>query len=153
MKSVLYLSIFICLFSCSDSNTKAKNEDAFINTLQTHLNAVSKKDLITLKSTMHPDGKMQLILPNNKIIYTSEKFIEFHREWFADTTWTFETKIINHTVDNNLGIATTEILYKEPNRNGKPYFNRMTVTYALQKAKGTWYIIKDHASSTEKSKN
>ena len=35
-------------------------------------------------------------------------------------------------------------------RNGKPYFKRMIISYLLEKIDKKWYIIKDHASSTEK---
>jgi hypothetical protein len=94
---------------------------------------------------------MQLILPNQEIVYTADKFIEFHEEWFKDTTWTFETKILNSEVDARIGMATTEIIYREPDRNGKPYFNRMIVTYLLENIRGQWYVISDHASSIEKS--
>ena len=94
---------------------------------------------------------MELILPQSKITYTSKEFLDMHKEWFQDTTWTFETKILNSKVDGNLGIATVEILYKEPDRNGKPYFNRMAVGYVLEKEDGKWYVIKDQACSLEKS--
>jgi len=48
-------------------------------------------------------------------------------------------------------MAITEIVYREPERNGEPYFNRMIVSYVLEKIDGHWCIIKDHASSVEKS--
>ena len=77
--------------------------------------------------------------------------MDFHREWFKDEAWSFETKILNTEVGETMGIAITEIVYREPERNGVPYFNRMIVSYALKKIDGSWYIIKDHASSIEKS--
>jgi len=36
-------------------------------------------------------------------------------------------------------------------RDGVPYFNRMIVSYDLENLDGAWYVIKDHASSVEKS--
>ena len=54
-------------------------------------------------------------------------------------------------MSDDLGMAVVEVIYREPNRNGKPYFNRMIVSYDLQKVAGQWYVIKDHASSVEKS--
>ena len=123
----------------------------FLTTMEKHLESVSSRDLETLKSTLSPEGKMQLILPDSEIMNTSESFIKFHEEWFLDTTWTYKAKILNTEIGEKLGIAIAEILYKEPNRNGKPYFNRMIVSYALEKVNGQWYIIKDHASSIERS--
>jgi hypothetical protein len=134
-----------------DASPHTPGESTFLVLMQKHLDAVSQKNLTALAATMSPSGKMQLILPNQEIVYTANKFLEFHEEWFKDTTWTFETKILNSEVDARIGMATTEIIYREPDRNGKPYFNRMIVTYLLENIRGQWYVISDHASSIEKS--
>ncbi len=130
---------------------QANNEAAFRVQMQKHLDAVSNKDLATLKSTMSPKGNMQLILPGAEIMESVDTFMQYHAAWFQDTTWTFETKILNTEVGERMGIAITEIVYREAERDGKPYFNRMIVSYALEKMEEEWYIIKDHASSIEKS--
>lgn len=127
------------------------NEQDFVATLEKHLNAVTNRDIETLESTMSPEGKMQLIMPGMKIINSAQNFIKYHDEWFQDPDWTFETEILNYEVGDPFGLATTQIIYREPEREGKPYFNRMIVTYGLEKIDGKWYIISDHASSVEKS--
>ncbi len=91
------------------------------------------------------------ILPNSSPTKSSKDFIEFHTEWFKDTSWTFETKIIATNIEQKMGIALVEVMYKEPERNGKPYFNKMSVSYALKKINEKWYVIKDHASSIDKT--
>lgn len=128
-----------------------ENKATMIAVMEKHLNAVSNKDLATLRSTMSPSGKMQLILPGAEIMQTVDSFMQYHEEWFQDTSWSFETKILSTETDQNLGTAVTEIVYSEPERDGKPYWNRMIVTYSLQKEAGQWYVIQDHASSVEKS--
>jgi len=130
----------------SESNV-IENKKGFTKTLEKHLSAVSNKDLVALKSTMSPEGKMQLILPGTEIINSVDSFMTFHDEWFQDTTWTFETKILNTEIGDKMGIG----IYREPERNGEPYFNKMIVSYGLEKIGEKWYIIKDHASSIEKS--
>ncbi len=146
--------------SCADiSNSKLKEEsflerskEEFVETLQKHLDAVSNRNLDSLKSTLSPEGKMQLILPGSEVMYSVDSFIAFHRDWFQDTTgWSFETKILNTEIGDPIGMAITEIIYREPERDGKPYFNRMIVSYDLERIGDRWYIIKDHASSVEKS--
>ncbi|MBC9796785.1 nuclear transport factor 2 family protein [Sinomicrobium sp. FJxs] len=119
--------------------------------MQRHLNAVTNRDIEALKSTMSPEGKMQLILPGSEIIYSVDGFMDYHKKWFSDSAWTFEAKILNTRIGNKIGMAVAEIMYKEPEREGKPYYNRMIVSYDLEKIDGTWYVIKDHASSVEKS--
>lgn len=156
---LLSFALILVLCSCSihinkpsQSHHDKDHSSSFIATLEQHLNAVSNKDIKALASTLPPDGAMQLILPQTEIIDTVEGFLDYHRQWFAiDNGWTFETTILNSTIGETLGMAIVEIIYKEPLRNGKPYFNRMAVSYDLEKIDGQWYIIKDHASSIEKS--
>lgn len=166
MKKSNYYLIYIiivgvCLTSCTPQETttpsKKGTDEAskalFISTMKKHLDAVTNKDLESLKSTLSPTGKMQLVLPKTEMTNTVDEFVKYHADWFADTTtvWSFKTKILDTTIGETMGIAITEILYSEPLRDGKPYFNRMNVTYALQKQDDKWYIIKDHASSIHKS--
>jgi len=153
---LLTLALSTACVQVSDTEEKIIESDpqaetAFVTTMQKHLDAVSNKDLETLASTLSPDGNMQLILPGEEIIHSAQGFLDFHQEWFQDTSWTFETKILDTEIGHEMGIAITEIVYREPDRAGVPYFNRMIVSYALQKTAGEWYIIKDHASSIEKS--
>lgn len=127
------------------------NERAVVAVMEKHLNAVTHRDAKTLASTLSPNGEMQLILPSQDIIYTTEKFMDFHHEWFKDSVWTFETKILNSDVGERFGMVVTELTYREPDRNGKPYFNRQIVSYDLKKIDGNWYVIKDHCTSVEKT--
>lgn len=158
-KLVLISLVFLIINSCGIKEEKTiknvlsrqENEKLFKQTLVKHLNAVTNKDLIALKSTMSPKGNMQLILPDTEILYSVDEFMKFHTNWFKNQNWTFETKILNTKVVDELGIAIVEIVYREPDRNGKPYSNRMIISYALEKIEGNWYIVKDHASSVEKS--
>jgi len=129
------------------------SEDAHevLLTMQKHLEAVSQKNIGSLVETLSPANKMQLILPGQEIVFGADKFLAFHAEWFQDTTWSFETQILDLEVGDPIATATTQIIYREPERDGKPYFNRMIVTYILEKVDGHWYVISDHASSVEKS--
>ena len=101
---------------------------------------------------MSPSGKLELILSNTETTYTVDEFVDFHDGWFKDTTWTMKTKILNMDIGKYIGTATTEAIYEEPDRDGKPYMNHMIVSYVLQKeADNKWYITKDHATTLKKS--
>lgn len=129
----------------------AAEEEAFLNRLNLHLNAISSKNLESLKETLSPDGDMILILPQSEPTFAAKDFLDMHETWFQDSTWTFETKILKHEIAGNLGIAIVDVMYKEPDRNGKPYFNHMIISYGLRKMGDQWYVVKDHASSIEKT--
>jgi ketosteroid isomerase-like protein len=162
LRIVFLTFIVVVLIGCADNSLSlpseetlslatAENEGAFREVMQKHLDAVSGKDLTVLASTMSPAGNMQLILPGDEIIASVDSFLAFHEAWFQDTSWTFTTKILNVEVGLQVGMAIIEVVYREPEREGVPYFNRMTVSYTLRKMDGHWYVIKDHASSVEKS--
>jgi len=131
----------------------AQHEPSLIKTMQKHLEAVSERDLETLKSTLSPDNELIFILPNRELTTHTEDFIDYHKEWFKDQSWTIETEIIDTKTGEKLGIAITEIIYREPDRDGQPYYNRMIISYALKNIEGNWYVFKDHASSVETSLN
>jgi len=158
-KLILPILLLFTLSACyikqkdvqKNTTANAKNEEMFKSVLLKHLSAVKNKDLTTLKSTMSPEGKMELIQPSSEIVYTVDGFMKFHEAWFALPDWTVKTKILSTDIGEKIGVATTEFYYEEPDRNGKPYFNRLIVTYTLEKINNTWYIIKDHASSVEKT--
>lgn len=154
---ILLLLIVSCQPTASEdielSKQQLENEKECKAAMEKHLTAVKNKDLIALKSTMSPDGEMELIQPGLEIIYTVDSFMRFHEEWFEIPDWTVNTEILSMHVGNRIGVATTEFLYKEPERNGKPYFNRLSVTYTLEKKNGEWVVIKDHACSIEKTKS
>ena len=155
----LFSFSILLLLSCNSREKLKENYQAILiqskkdatALLEKHLEAVANKDLETLKSTLSPEGKMQFMLPSSEIMIGVDKYVEFHTEWFKDTTWTFETKILNSDVAPRIGIFITEQIYKESERDGKPYFNRMAVSYGLEKYEGQWYVITDHCTSIEKS--
>ncbi len=156
--SVIAFSINGCNFNSSEKSeaisvdiSSEENSKALVSLMQRHLDAVSNRDLVTLESTLSPDGNMQLILPASETSNTVAEFMDYHKAWFAMPNWTFETKILNTEVGETFGMAITQVIYREPLREGKPYFNRMVVSYDLKKIGGQWYVIKDHASSIEKS--
>jgi len=153
---MVLLCILVLQMACSkplkNTQTNKNNDEHYvILTMQKHLTAVSTKNMTALAETLSPNGEMQLILPASEVNDSVAGFLKFHEEWFKSSNWAFETKILNSKVGTQLAMVVVEAIYREPMRNGQPYFNRMTVSYTLEKIDGHWYVIKDHASSVEKS--
>ena len=131
---------------------RQQNELACRSMLEKHLDAVSNKDLATLKTTLVPEGDFYFVMPQSIIRTKVEDFIKEHEAWFKDKSWSFETRILSLSVGSEVAFAVVEIVYREPERNGAPYFNRMAVSYGMKKIKGRWYVAKDHACSLDKTK-
>lgn len=158
MKYLPVLSIFLLLLACQTAEeTKPnaaeiqQNQAAFTKALTVHLNAVSQRDLTTLAATLSPKGDMHLILPQSKMINSAEGFMDYHREWFKSDGWTLDNEIVYTNVGEDMGFAIVEAVYRELERDGKPYFNRMHVSYDLKQMDGKWYVVKDHMCSVAKS--
>ena len=128
-----------------------KNKEECMRTLQTHLKAVTEKNYQMLKSTVPDSGSYVLILPNGDMMTTVDAFLEMHREWFQETSWSMEFSILYSVVFKNSGFAVVEALLREPERNGKPYYHKMKISYGLRLQNGTWRVVQDHASTVEKS--
>ncbi len=124
----------------------------FLTALNMHLDAVKNKDFEALKRTMPaPEADFHLILPNGAMMDKSGDFLDAHQEWFQDTSWTMESKILHAENGPEFGIALVEATNREPERNGKPYFHKMAISYGLKKINGIWLVVYDHASTMEKS--
>jgi hypothetical protein len=157
-KTIGLLFFAVLLVACKQkapehdaSQEQAANEQQFMATLETHLKAVSEKNLALLKTTLQPNGVMYLALPQAEPTATAAAFLRMHESWFKEPNWTLEAKIMNSDIGIDLGVATVESMYKEKERNGRPYFNRMAVTYTLKRIANKWYVIRDHANSIEKT--
>ncbi len=155
-KILIIVLLFILIGACSQNKkevmevNKKQNVEEFTSVILKHFSAVENKDLEALKLTMSPKGNMELIQPGIEIINSVDGFLEFHKNLFSIPNWTIKFKLISKNVGTRIGVVTSEVIYKEPERNSKPYSNRLVVTYTLEKTENVWYIIKDHASSIEK---
>ncbi len=155
-KVLIIVLLFILIGACCQNKKEAievnkkQNEEEFTSVILKHFSAVENKDLEALKLTMSPKGNMELIQPGIEIINSVDGFLEFHKNFFSIPNWTIKFKLISKNVGTRIGVVTSEVIYKEPERNGKPYSNKLVVTYTLEKIENVWYIIKDHASSIEK---
>ncbi|WP_062059619.1 YybH family protein [Aquimarina longa] len=156
VKLIPVLFFIIIITSCTttkkpDHSFNTENETEAKEVLQKLLTSIENKNIESLQATLSPTGQMELILPKTATTYTVDEFVEIHKKWFKDSTWTMKTKILNIKSSNTIAAATTEAIYNEPDRNGVPYYNHMIVTYVLEKINGKWYVIKDHANSLKKS--
>ena len=123
-----------------------------LGVLDEHLKAIERRDLKALANTLSPDGRMQFILPDTEVMKTTQAFLDYHQKWFnEDSGWSMENSVISANVDKVLAEVVVQAMYSEPDRNGKPYFNRLFVSYTLRNIDGQWYIVKDHATSVERS--
>ena len=103
-----------------------------------------------LLSTIPDSGEFRMILPDGKTSNNVKDFIDMHKEWFKQTRWTYESKIIAGSNGPQMGYVVVNAMYREEERNGKSYFHNMFISYNLKLINGNWYVISDHSSTRVK---
>jgi len=130
---------------------KRLDHKAFHATLRQHLGAIAARDLATLRKSLAPDGTMHLLRPATKPVFGVDKYLSYHEAWFKEPSWSIKSTITDSDVGTDMGYALVDLMYNVPNRNGKPYWNKMLLTFNLKKYDGSWYVVTDHSSSVRKS--
>lgn len=96
-------------------------------------------------------GRYLLILPDGNSMNTAQEFYEMHQEWFKEPGWTIDMEIKEFRQSGDFAQSTVVATYREPDRNGQPYWHKMWITYVLENIDGRWFVTSDHASTMEKS--
>ena len=152
MKTLLYVLSFSAIFAVSTSNAQSQEKCNFDCTLIKHLTSIQSRNYELLESTITPDKEMTFILPNGQYFEDPLTFKKLIKEWFADTAWTFEYKIIRKFHSNSLGYALLLIDYNEADRNGKPYHLDHYLSLVFQKKGERWYLVHDQNTKTQLKK-
>lgn len=112
-------------------------------TLQTHLDAITERDLAALAPTVHDD--MVLIFPSGSMRVGKEAFMDFHRDWFADPLWAEPYEIADVNVFGCQSAWTLiDYRYQELNEAGEvidsshAYFS---LTWTRER--GRWLAVAD----------
>ena len=85
------------------------------------------------------------------MVYTTDKYIHYHDQWFQDDSWKLTGSITDSHVGSDVGTAIVQMKYEVPKNNGKDYWNEMAISYVMKKVDNQWYVISDHSSSVKKS--
>jgi ketosteroid isomerase-like protein len=119
----------------------ARAED-FDATLARHLAAVSARDLPALEATLTPGPDLTLILPNATRTTTRQAFVDFHKGFFADKTWTMRFDPVAKTVAGDMAVVTFRTRW-EGQDEGKPAWGESWLTLVFRKEAGRWGLIYD----------
>lgn len=118
----------------------------FKETLKLHLQSVENRDLETLVSTMPAKGgETVLILPNGSMNTSRDHFVEGHRDWFADKSWTQTFEILNTIETAEMAVATVRYVYKEGDKNP---LNAL-LGLVFQKIDDKWVLVHDQNTRIE----
>jgi ketosteroid isomerase-like protein len=107
-----------------------------------HIAAVQARDLKRLETTLTLGEQLELILPNGTRTATRAAYLEFHRSFFAEKTWTIAFQTLSQITSADLAVITTRSTYRDA-ENGKPIVSHSIVSFTFRREGGAWKLIHD----------
>ena len=139
MKRISLVTFAMTLLSIAAFGQK-KTE--FRATLEKHLNAVAAKNINDIKATVA--DSVTLIFPDGDVLKSKQKFVDFHKDWFKDSTWKMTTEILKTTESNTLSYGLVKYQLSRFNADGS--VKSQSNTYLLlifEKQKTGWKLLHD----------
>jgi SnoaL-like domain len=84
----------------------------FRETLDRHLQSIQERDLSTLIDTL-PAEKLILIMADGRLVRDTAEFVELHRAWFAETTWSLDARLVSLDESPTNGVAVLRLDYRD----------------------------------------
>jgi ketosteroid isomerase-like protein len=108
-----------------------------------HINAIKARDLAALERTLTSGDDLILILPNGELKRTRAEYLDFHRQWFAMTTWSMEFHELWRQVTLTIGQILFRTRYTDVNDDGSPYETRNHLLLTFQRQGVQWKLLTD----------
>lgn len=136
------LGAFALLFVVACATTSATSPN-FDDALRTHLNAVTSRNIEALEPTLTRGDELILIFPNGSVTPTKAEYLSFHREWFAETTWTMEFTPEWTRVSGATAQALLRTRYRDRAADGSAIDNRGLLLMTFELQDGAWRLVTD----------
>ena len=114
----------------------------FRETLDRHLSAIGRRDLAALGETL-PSDALMLIMSDGHLVRTVQAFLDLHRGWFAEPTWSLTTRIVNVIESPELGVAVLHLDYRNNPRGRSPVGEQSYMSLVFALPEGRWVLVQD----------
>ena len=134
-----FVLCLVFLAACSQS----AGASGFRETLEAHLQAIQTRDLAAYEATITGGDSLTLIFPDGRLIETRAEVMDFHRDWFADETWSMSFTPVRVIEGAELSTALYRTRFETTLENGDPYWSEsyLALTFALED--GQWRLTHD----------
>ena len=114
----------------------------FREALDKHLRAIRERDLPSLIETL-PDETLTLIMSDGRLVGTVREFVDLHRDWFGQATWSLETKVVAWQETAQMGHATIHLDYRDESPGGGRTHETSYLTLIFALRDGKWAMTLD----------
>jgi ketosteroid isomerase-like protein len=120
----------------------ASGEPNFSVALSRHLAAISARDMAGIEATITEGDALMLVLPNGKRTATRKEYIEFHKTFFAASSWKMRFEPVSEVIGSDVAVATVHSYYSDVDE-GKPINAENWLTFVFKKEKNGWRLVSD----------
>jgi len=136
----------VCLVSVGNVTAQLAEYPDFKICLSMHLKAIERKMIRAIDATV--SDSVVLIFPDGEVMKSKQKFMDFHKEWFADSTWRMTFNILKTVEKDDLGYAFVKYRSTRTNKDGSPESNSESYLLLIfEKQKDVWKLIHDQNTS------
>lgn len=114
----------------------------FRETLERHLQAIGERDLPALIETL-PAHELTLITSDGRLVRTTAEFIDMHRGWFAETTWSLATEVVSLYESPEIGVAMLRLDYRDEKPGQAPIREESYLSLVFALREGRWVMVQD----------
>lgn len=130
----------LVLASCMHASATSPN---FEETLRIHIEAVRDRDLTALEPTLTRRDDLILIFPNGSMTRTKAEYLDFHREWFASTTWSMDFERVWSRTSDQTAQVLLRTRYRDRAEDGSLIDNRGLLLMTFELQDGAWRLVTD----------
>jgi hypothetical protein len=134
----------LSFFNTMQAQSPSVTTPAFRTTLDTHLNAISTRNLDALLPTITDGKDLPMISPSGFKYDTRQQFVDFHRQWFAAyDKGKLDFEVVQVIESLALAHALVRYRYSRLAKDGKTESNDnwLALTFALEK--NSWRLVFD----------
>jgi ketosteroid isomerase-like protein len=152
----LTIPIFSCLLTglltvyTVNAQSSQASAPAFRTALETHLSAISGRNMDALLPTITGGKDLPMIAPNGFKFDTRQQYVDFHRQWFATKDQgKLDFEIVRVIETPALALALVKYRYSSRDKAGKLQvsYNWLALTFAFEN--GSWRLVFDQNTPIE----
>lgn len=115
---------------------------SFTETLEKHLKAMGERELEALREPLPAKG-LVLITSGGRVVRSVAEFLEMHRGWFEQTTWTLAMETLSLRETPETGLAVLRLDYRDTPAGASPIHEVSILTLVFGLEKGRWVMVHD----------
>jgi hypothetical protein len=143
IKSIIQAAFAALFFgSCAPQNSKEKHMTSFQSALDAHLKAIAERNIEKFEPTVAEN--VSTIDPNGLKTDGKKEFLDFHKNWFAQSNWERKDNILTTSVTDSIGYTLIQYQYIQKDTSGNILFQFYAYQILIfENFQAGWQLIYD----------